>query len=521
MGIEPRNLWIPLLVVCIIAIGLLGSLFFPPFVVWGGVTMVLYGAILLGHPCHLLFFFWLWTATQPLVSQISNNFAVRYAEEALLVAFTAIFVMDFVRRRTDLRGISGVLKIATGLLGITMVSWLMNRSPIVSLINFLPTYLSPPIVFYVAYTRLDRRHWRYLVGALVGLTLVQFVLNIGWRFGINPLPNEWAGTANLADLAQGTFASCALVAYYMIVVIFLLLSIFRLNEKHRGWILMLLGVAAVQWYMTYTNHSYVFFVLLLPVYLLVSRASLRMRLGVVSMLLLGASIFAFLSTSDTYRSSRVGGQSQLAETFDRRNLEDRWEHFVNGPKIELINRIAIQNAVRDPYLWLQGNGPGNGLSAVGMTRSTEFAWKYLGEFVSNTALYKGNQMTSISGNFYSGILSIWSELGVVGYLLYLGFYIYLMQHVVLILIRKKYPDQFQLVLAEGFVMAMLLFLMCSFLSDVFYIKCFTGGLCIWAALVWDPVEAQGRTADDGGPRTKVVGQPVLDINRWKRRSLLK
>lgn len=517
----PRNLWLPLLIAGIIGAGLLGSLFFPPFAVWAGIMMALFGIILLGHPRHLLFFFWLWVAVQPLVIQISENFVIQYAEESLLVALTAIFVTDYIQRRTEVRGISWIFKIATGLLGIALASWLMNRSSIVGFANFVVTYLSFPVVFYAAYTTLDRRHWRYLVGSIVGLMLIQFALNIGWRLGVNPLPNDWKGTINIADMAQGTFASSAMVAYFMVCTIFFLFSAFRLSKKYRSWILLLLGIAGVQLYMTYTNHSYIFFILFLPIYLALTKASVRMRLGFVGLALLVALLFALLSAKDTYRSFEFGGKSQLAENFDRQNLEYRWDRFVQGPKIELISRIAVQNATKKPYLWLLGNGPGNGLSAIGMTRSSAFAWEYLGEFVSNTDLFKGKQMTSISGSFYSGILSIWSELGVGGYLLYMAFYIYLLLHVSVMLARAKYPDPFQLMLAEGFVMAALLFLLCSFLGDVFYLRYFGSGLCIWAAMVWDPVEVAGPSTENEDSRSGFGEQPVPAVNRWQKRPLRK
>lgn len=527
----PRNLWIPLLIAGIIGAGLVGSMFFPPYVVWTGIMIALFGTILLGHPRQLLFLFWLWASIQGLLMQISSNAATRHVEEAFIAAIIGICVAGYVRRRTDVRGSGGIFKIQTVLLIIFMASWLMNRSPSFSAINFFVTYLSFPFVFYVAYTTLDRRHWRYLGGSVIGLFLVQVTLNIGWRLNINPLPNEWKGTSNIADIMQGTFVSCAIVAYFMIIIIFLLLSALRLDKKYRPWILLLLGIDVLQWYVTYTNHSYMLFVLLLPIYMVISKASVRIRLITGIIVILGAAIFAGLSSVDTFRNREFGARSQLEDTFNSKNLQRRWERFTQGPKVEVINRIAIQNAAKNPYLWLLGNGPGNGLSAIGMAAGSPFAWEYLGAYVHDSLAYEGRDMSSSSGSFYSGILSIWSEVGMLGYVLYMGQYIYLILHVVLRLRRNRYAEPVQQVLAEGFVTATLLFLLASLLTDILWTKYFAGSLWIWAAMVWDPVEgapkAESGEPDVGGQKSAVRGRSVAGrqsspvVNRWPRAPLRK
>jgi hypothetical protein len=511
----PRNLWIPLLIAFIIGCGLIGSMFFAPFVVWGAITIMMLGAILIGHPRQVLFLFWLWAFVRPLILQMVNHSIVRGSNGGFYAAVIGICIAGYVWRRTDTGGIAGILTIFTALMGVTLASFLVNRSPIFNTAWFFVNYLGFPFVFYVAYTTLDRRHWRYLFGGIIGMMLIQFALNVGWRLGVNPLPNMWKGTGNTYDLAQGTFGTCAYVAYFMVSVIFLLFSALRFRAKYRPWIILLLGVAMVQLYATYTNHSYVMFIVLVPVYLAISKQPMKIRIAYAGMVVLGVMAFSFLSARD---KSAGGMDFSVDAIFTAENLEYRWDRFIRGPKIGLINRIAVENATKDPFLWLLGNGPGNGLSVVGMVHGNAFAWKYLGEFVANTANYEANQMSSISGSFYSGILSIWSELGVAGYLLYLSLYVYVVWRVILRLIKNRYRDVFQRVLAEGFVMAMLMFLLIAVLQDVFWASSFTVGLWIWAAMVWDPVEPEEEKTDNGEQRTddRGLSTPIPIVNGWRR-----
>lgn len=523
----PRNLWIPLLIAFIIGCGLIGSMFFPPFVVWGVITMALFGAILIGHPQHVLFFFWVWASFRPLIRQMVNNLIVKSSDDLFLAATVGICFAGYVRRRTDTSRIAGIFKILTALLGVTLASFLVNRSPILNTINFIIAYLAFPFVFYVAYTTLDRRHWRYLFGFAIGLMLIQFALNVGWRLGVNPLPNTWRGTSNAYDMAQGTFGTSAYVAYFMVAVIFLLFSALRLGNKYKPWIILLLIVTTFQFYMTYTNHAYGFFAVLLPVYLVIAKQSMKVRIASVAIIALGIMAFSFLAAWD---NSREGLDASVNAQLTMENIEFRWDKFLHGPKIELITRIAVQNATRDPLLWLLGHGPGSGLSAIGMKRGSDFAWEYLGAFVANSSQFDEAGMSSISGSFYSGILSIWSELGVLGYVLYTGQYIYLFLHVVLRLRKNQYRDVFQRMLAEGFVMALLTFLLGNFLQDIFWVSYFAGGLWIWAAMVWDPVAEEEEEKTDVRDQTSAVGfrpvglpgpsqpnpQSALVVKGWRR-----
>jgi len=347
----PRNLWIPFLIAGVILIGLIGSMFFPPFLIWGGIMIALFGSILIGHPRHLLFLFWVWASIRSLIRGMIDHPIIRGSNGFFIVAIIGICIAGYVRRRTDTGGIAGILKIVTALLGVTLASFLVNLSPIAGTIWFLVNYLSFPFIFYVAYTMLDRRHWRYLFGAMIGVMLIQFALNVGWRLGVNPLPNIWSGTFNIYDVAQGTFGTCAHVAYFMVAVIFLLFSALRLGKKYTPWIILLLGVVVIQWYMTYTNHSYLIFAILLPVYLVISKQSMRIRAACILMVILGAMAFSWLAAVD----DSAGNTYTVGATLDFENFEHRWDRFIHGPKMELINRITVQNATKDPFLWVLGN----------------------------------------------------------------------------------------------------------------------------------------------------------------------
>lgn len=488
-----KNLWIPLLTAGIMISGLIGSMFFPPFIVWALLAGGMFGAILLGNPRVLLMMFWAWASFYPLIGQINNSFIIRYTEELFAVAVLGIAGALYIWRHIDEFPIKTFKIFAISLFGIYAVSILMNRAPLFGALNYLLSYLPFMFVFYVSYAVLDSRHYRYFIAAVVGLVLIQFALNIGWRFGVNPLPNEFSRSFSPVDMAQGTYASSARVAYFMMVVLFLCFSAFRLKNRYKPFLIGFTLLVFLQLYMTYTNHAYIYMAVLFPVYLFVSKQSVRVKLFSIVALILGGILFSMLAAYDVSTEfTNISVDKMLtAET-----LEYRWDRFIHGPKIMLITRIAWQNMFQEPLLWLFGNGPGNGLSAIGMDRGSDFAWQYLGEYAYAFNARGTMDMTSITGSFYSGVLAIWSELGAAGYLLLVGVHSYAAGHVWLRLHKNLYDNEMQKVLAEGFVMAMLTFLMGSVLTDIFWAKYYTVGLWIWAALVWTPADPDGiRSAD--------------------------
>ena len=112
-----QNIWIPLLIAGIILAGLVGSLYFPPFVVWGGITVAMFGAILLGHPQQVLFLFWMWASFRPLIRGLGDNFIVKGSNGLFVVALIGICMAGYAQRRTVTSGMAGILKIFTSFAG--------------------------------------------------------------------------------------------------------------------------------------------------------------------------------------------------------------------------------------------------------------------------------------------------------------------------------------------------------------------------------------------------------------------
>ena len=105
----PRNLWIPLLIAGVILTGLIGSMFLTPYLVWGGIMVAMFGAIMLGYPRQVLFLFWVWAAFRPLIIQmVVQHPIVRVSNGAFVVVVIGIFVALYVLRRTDAGGVAGI-----------------------------------------------------------------------------------------------------------------------------------------------------------------------------------------------------------------------------------------------------------------------------------------------------------------------------------------------------------------------------------------------------------------------------
>jgi hypothetical protein len=342
-----------------------------------------------------------------------------------------------------------------------------------------------------------------LVYKLVAVfVLLQLVLNAGWLLGINPLPNRHAAARNYLDMCHGSLGSQSWEAYIMICLLFFALAMVRHlpKSKYRLWAWLLVPISLIQFKFTFTNHAVPYLVAVGGVYLwMISDNIIQFFRKSMFYIVLGVALVGVtkLAQSSVYKS---GSSENMSYPFSKENLQSRWGKFLHAPKIDLTNKLVVQWRTLHPWDWTMGMGAGNGTSTVGMSRVSPGAFELLQEYYLTVSGQQERQGNSVMEDPSSGVLSIWSEIGVLGVVLFYG--LYLAFHVYRLVRRKAYPYVYQRILAEAFVPSMLVYMMSSFLVDTFYSDFWQATIWIWAGLVYRPL------AND-----EVIANVVVDKNK--------
>jgi O-antigen ligase len=129
------------------------------------------------------------------------------------------------------------------------------------------------------------------------------------------------------------------------------------------------------------------------------------------------------------------------------------------------------------------------MGVVGVKYLSPAAWKYLAEYYY-TASGEGSMMgLSALATPHAGLFAIWSDIGAIGFLVYVSIYGYAIFHLLNNIRKRKYTNLYQLVLAESCVLWLVLLVGSNFMSDTFYRNELLGGLWICTALAWMPFQS--------------------------------
>lgn len=401
------------------------SLFVPPFYAACLIPAVTLAVGLIDNPRRFIFVYLIVMSSYTLIQLIVPITPVRYLNELMVLALLVIFIGQMAFRKLDW-SIVRKNKFGFGaLVGFAVLSWLINRGSIMATVEGMLLYFSFIPFYVLSVNFLTRRDLKVLIFGAVGFFWVNFVLNIGWFLGFNPLPNrslEFAEYGSgVLDASKGVFGSQSIMAYFCIMLFFILFS-FSYNKntiitkKHKIIINITLASILVQLGLTFTNHAYIYFVLAMVPFALVSKMW-RQWLAPITMVLLVTAFFIAYSKSDVYKRN-----------FGNDVLIWRYEKFVSGPKVLLLKKVVVENLHDSPMVWLLGVGPGNGMGSVGKQYVTPFAYEMLGAYYASMGQLskQGYAMTSITGSTQSSILTLWGDFGIIGFLLYLWIYIRLL-----------------------------------------------------------------------------------------------
>ncbi len=493
-----------LLVSLLIAATVALSFFFPPFIAAVLIPAVSFGAILIGNPRAVLFSYLGVASIYPYLAYASSSPLIKHVDEVMSVVIFSVFFGHLVFRRIELRDAKKFARIALMMFFYAVLTWLINRGSLRAATQCVMTYFVFIPFYFLSLKYLKKGDFKVLWVGTVIFFWVNFAMNQGWRLGINPLYNHMPRTE--VDLEIGTLGGCNIVAYFCAMFFFLLISTLRNKQALPGkWtrvIILTLVAVLVQLHGSYSNHAYMLFGIAIIIYLLITGLWKRWQ----ALVLAGAAagvIFVALAFSE-----------QIQHQFSKENILYRSENFSKGAKAQLLNALLIENQKDNPFLWVLGAGPGNGIGDVGKDNLSPLALKMLLPIYMSTEMEMENtmQMTSISGNTTSAVLTLWSDFGLVGFLIFTSFYVWLFGQACK-RFRQKEADPQNRLIAEFLVGALSFYMIQNILIDTLGAEAFPVWIWAWAALLNLPEEKTPVPSTESSSRRT---QDNRMTNKWSK-----
>jgi hypothetical protein len=497
-----------LIVFLLIAATVVLSFFVPPFMAAVLIPAVSFGAIIIGNPRVVLFLYLGLASIYPYLNYaIPSSPIITYLDEMMSIVLFSVFFGHLVFRRIELRGAKKFANITAMMIFYAALTWLINRGSLRAAAQCVMTYFSFIPFYYLSLKYLKKGDFKFLWFGTFIFFWVNFAMNLGWRLGINPLYNHVSQVSRThPDLEIGTLAACNQVGYFCIMFFFLLVSTLRwkqvVPEKWKRIIILTLVTLMFQLYGTFTNHAYILFGIAIIPYLWISGLWKRWQVVVLAGAAAGV-IFAALAFSE-----------QIQQQFSKENIRYRSENFSRGAKAQLFNALLIENRKDDPFLWAFGAGPGNGIGDVGKNNLSPLALNMLLPIYMSTQMEQEQtmQMTSISGNTTSAVLTFWSDFGLVGFLIFTSFYVWLFGLACRYRLQKGADPQNKLI-AEFLVGAVLFYLLQNILIDTMGADAFTIWIWAWAALLTLPEDKRLVLGIEG---SSLRTQDNRMTNKWSK-----
>jgi len=366
-------------------------------------------------PRRALIFAWACLSLLPfLVREYLGKSAYHIVNEGVIfmvwIAWIARILMD-----GGIRGFPPAIKRLGALIfAVSFVSMVVNKVSPVYWGEWVLTYLLPIPVVAISRTYLKDYTPARLLRIMVIFLLLQFVLNMTWHVGINPLPNHRIA----ADLSCGTYGNTAATGYMTLAAIvgglsFLVSS--RQNFGARFGAIFLIILTCIQFVFTFTVHAY----LLVPVGLLVfvfffPRAKGQGPGKIIYLLLFISFVFLAIVplVSNVSYNSRYRHTSKYSAEYGKK----AWRSVWYGPKVDVIRRV-IKTA--KPIQLAVGMGPNSAVSYTGLLLKSPQTIKLIGEWYYTTSGRSEIGTGSIRENLFSGIAMLISEIGIIGLVLYL------------------------------------------------------------------------------------------------------
>lgn len=431
------------------------------------------------RPTLLLLFYWCWIILSPSIETLTDHILINFFETVLALYLFALLLAAHAIQNRSARNTAMYSAILLSLFAYMVISAVANRVPLFTFSHYLLTYHKQFIVFLFVVSYADQIEYRAVFWVLAGTYLLQLAANIAFLLGLNPLPRIMYRA--FFDAFMGTLADCQALAYYSIACIVICYACIygRKGIKNKVFVFTLIVFAIIQFYLTYTMHAYPLLVgiLVLQTLLFVPRSIA----GMIKFSLVGTMLTAILILLMTY-----GPLADFAKlTFTPKKLEDKTLKVSRSLKSQAYYDVFMnsRNILPHPIL---GGGPGNYTSCIAARHGRPLAYNFLlyKDFGADQELLR--LAKSVLGSPETGILTIWGELGLMGFILYWWLYAYAAFHVGKQVRQKKYADWQGRVLAESFVVLVAAAFVLNFLIDALPMPHLTVALWILGGIVWNP-----------------------------------
>lgn len=457
---------------------------------------------LIVSPRRALLFAWGCLSLLPfLVRMYLGNSAYHIVNEGVVllvwVAWIARILMD-----GGLRGIPAPLKrIGALILAVSFVSLIVNKVSPVYWGEWVLTYLLPLPVIAISRTYLKDYSPKRLLRIIIVFLLVQFVLNMTWHAGVNPLHNN----SLAADLSCGTYGNTAATGYIMLAAIVGGMCFFVSSKQYFGarfGAILLILLACIQFVFTFTVHAYLLVPVALLVFIFFFPRAQGQGPGKAIYLLLVLS-FVFLAIVPLVSKPSANSRHRHTRKYSTEYGKKAWRSVWHGPKVNVIRRVV---KTANPVQLMVGMGPNSAVSYTGLLLDSPQTIRLIGEWYYTASGRREIGTGSIRENIFSGTAMLLSEIGIIGAVLYLMLLVYPLLYIVR---RVKYDKTIsaEMRFMIGFVVMLLIInLVIGIVWDVWRIRMLATGIWLLFGRIMDPEdEAEALVkSNDGAKMTKIV-----------------
>ena len=323
----------------------------------------------------------------------------RIVDELFIILFLINIVLNF---RTHSKYISkSVLIFSFAYLSLLFFSGVINYVSPFILTEYIIRYGKGLIIviYSLMFLNIDRKYLFNFMKYLRGFFLLQFFINSIWVLGIKIIPN---GNFNNPDWAIGTFGNPFYIALFTGIVLSGTFYEFLIRDgisKNRIMYLTYIILCVVQLVWTDTKHLFFIIPLILMFQLFILNL-IRYRTKVI---LLSIIIFFSFNGIRTYLGNYLSS-----------NYKTGIRLMITSPKALAYYNSFVVIPSEVPF-GLLGAGPGKGGSFIGKEDNSHLTNKYFTKY-NIDELREGTTIATVP---YTGITTIQSELGFIGFTIFI------------------------------------------------------------------------------------------------------